>query len=146
MLHPRKDSYPSHMRELETGELVPITDRGRLTIDILKLNRIPLVLWRREQHQLRLVRSGLLEKVLVLQEQLARTRNSNTAEESSSDEFVVLADLYRRLLQQDDKPFAVSENGEIAKIEVIDWVITEKELTPYLMTYLKKYPGGLRLP
>ncbi len=68
LLHPRKDNYPSHMRELETGELVPITDRGRLTIDILKLNRKPLVLWRREQHQLRLVRSGLLEKVLVLQE------------------------------------------------------------------------------
>ena len=132
LLHPLKEDYLFHMHEDPTFNiLVPSTERGKVTIDILKLNRDTLVHRRRQKRILLLERISLSEKFWNKLEEL---------EGKTTDE---LTGIYRELIQEDEKPLVISENGETIKIEVIDWVKTEKELTVYLMSYLKKYPGGL---
>ena len=47
LLHPLNDEWPAHIRETDSGILQPITEAGRITIELLHLNRYPLVRHRR---------------------------------------------------------------------------------------------------
>lgn len=47
LLHPLKDDWAAHMRQACSGMLEPVTDSGARTIQILGLNRPPLVYSRR---------------------------------------------------------------------------------------------------
>jgi hypothetical protein len=50
ILHPQRDDLTQYIRENElTGELEPLTETGRFHIEVLQLNREPLVEHRRER-------------------------------------------------------------------------------------------------
>ena len=43
VLHPLRDKIDDHVRENERFELEPVTEAGRFHIELLKLNRAPLI-------------------------------------------------------------------------------------------------------
>lgn len=43
LLNPRIDNYDDHIKINQSGEALPLSEKGRITIEILKLNRIQLI-------------------------------------------------------------------------------------------------------
>ena len=73
ILHPLRDERSQHLREVDDGTLIPLTETGAFHIEQLRLNRSALLAHRREFHLLQAARQSqeiLLERLAELDEQL----------------------------------------------------------------------------
>ena len=52
LLHPQQDDFSPHWQQRDDGLLAPLTERGRVHIEILHLNRPQLVAKRRQRQQI----------------------------------------------------------------------------------------------
>ncbi|KAM3092980.1 HNH endonuclease [Phormidesmis sp. 146-35] len=70
--NPRQESVTTHLLMLADGQLYPITEIGRFTLERLRLNRSPLVAYRlqKQSQSERLRLLARLQEVLALLEQL----------------------------------------------------------------------------
>lgn len=80
ILHPLRDALHEHIGENDDGTLFGITGTGESHIEILELNRAPLVAWRRTKPYIAALQSNTsgseiaeLNKVIASQEEYIRT-------------------------------------------------------------------------